>query len=285
MTSDNARSRVTAAPYAERQLLVAMPDDVVAAAREAEARAATASTAIDWKNVALAATRMLTGSVVSTLIDVTAEALTAWARARQSGLNVLQVSQTEGRALTFPPGHPRNGVLYVGHPALPAVYYTMASFHRIAFEHKFPEAIELLMHLGASHITVEHLRGWSREFASRLSVPLAASLGEATASAGASAKTTVTLLYEATLRGNDQPRLPEKLVWYPHEPTWQSIAKGRLEFGLTQFSLTVNYEDDFGVNAGLRLAAQKSGFELGGNFEDHEATTWKVVGTFGSGRG
>jgi hypothetical protein len=71
-------------------------------------------------------------------------------------------------------------------------------------------------------------------------------------------------------------------VWYLHEPTWQAIAKGRTQFGLSQFSLTVNYEDDFGVNAGLKVRVQKAGLDLGGNFEDHTATTWKIHGTFAS---
>ena len=74
--------------------------------------------------------------------------------------------------------------------------------------------------------------------------------------------------------------MPSSLVWYHHEPTWQSIAKGRIDFGLSQFLLTVNYEDDFGVNAGLKASAMKAGLELGGNFEAHEATTWKLHGKF-----
>ena len=31
------------------------------------------------------------------------------------------------------------------------------------------------------------------------------------------------------------------------------------------------------------MSAQKSGLELGGKFEGHEATTWKVVGKFAGG--
>lgn len=133
--------------YAERQLVVVLPDDIVAAARKAEADAARSDAPIDWKLLASAVVRTMTGPLVSTLIDVTADALKAWARARQSGVNVLQIGRTQATALRFPPGHPRDGVLYVGHPAIPAVYYTIATFHRMAFEHKFAEAIDLLMHL------------------------------------------------------------------------------------------------------------------------------------------
>ena len=53
------------------------------------------------------------------------------------------------------------------------------------------------------------------------------------------------------------------LVWYQHEPTWKAIAEGRMRFGLREFLLNVTYEDDFGVNAGLKALAFKSGLGLG----------------------
>ena len=80
--------------------------------------------------------------------------------------------------------------------------------------------------------------------------------------------------------GRSEPKLPDSLVWYPHEPTWQSIANGRIDFRLRDFSLIVTYDDDFGINAGLKALAFKSGFEIGGKFEDYEATTWRLAGEF-----
>lgn len=53
-----------------------------------------------------------------------------------------------------------------------------------------------------------------------------------------------------------------------------------MQFGLAQFSLTVNFEDDFDVNAGMKLCAQKAGLDLGGTFKDHTATTWTINGEF-----
>ena len=53
-----------------------------------------------------------------------------------------------------------------------------------------------------------------------------------------------------------------------------------MEYGMQQFSLNVVYDDDFGVNAGLKMRAQKAGLEIGGAFEDHMATTWKIHGKF-----
>ena len=82
------------------------------------------------------------------------------------------------------------------------------------------------------------------------------------------------------MAGSDSPRLPENLVWYAHELTWQTVANGRIKFGLNDFSLSVTYEDDFGINAGLRSTVMKAGLDLGGKFEDHQSTVWRLVGKF-----
>lgn len=84
-----------------------------------------------------------------------------------------------------------------------------------------------------------------------------------------------------TLSQGRHAAIPDDLIWYHHEPTWQNIADGRLNHGLMDFSLTVSYEDDFGINLGLTASAQRAGMELGGKFEDHQNTVWQVVGRFG----
>lgn len=266
-------------PYSERQLVIVQPDEVAAAARRAAESPKPDEGPADWKTIATRIGNVaLNFSIYGPVIEITTEAINAWARARESGLNVLQIGRTEAQGLQFPPGHPREQTLYVAHPALPSVYYTTATFHRMAFEHKFAEAILLLMSLGASKITVEHIRGWSREFSAKISAPLPQI--DAEASAGHSAKSSSSLLFEATLNNKHVPSIPSGLVWFTHEPTWQAVANGRMQFGLSQFSLTVNYEDDFGVNAGLKVRVQKAGLDLGGTFEDHTATTWKIYGDF-----
>lgn len=282
MTRKKAPLDILQLPYYERQLLIVQPDEVVAATRKAQETPVNDSQT-DWKTIALrVGTEALKFTVLGSISELTSDVLTAWAKAHEDGLNVLQIAQSETKGLQFPPGHPRQQALYVAHPALPSVYYTTASFHRMAFEHKFAEAIYLLMSLGAKEISVEHIRGWSQEFSVRLSSSLPTANGDAKFNASKSKTNSSTLLFEATLNNKQTPSIPGDLVWYTHEPTWQAVAKGRIEFGLSQFSLTVNYEDDFGVNAGLKLRVQKAGLDIGGAFEDHLATTWKIHGKFGS---
>ncbi|MET3916844.1 hypothetical protein ABID97_003626 [Variovorax sp. OAS795] len=211
------------------------------------------------------------------------EAYDAWVKARDSGLNVMQISNTEASQLSFPPGHPRPGTLYVAHPATSTVYYTTAMFHRMAFEHKFTEAVELLMSLGASHIEVEHVHGWSREFSATMATLVPTVSAEASASSNTARSSS--LLFKADFDNDHEPSVPSDLAWYAHEPTWRSIAHGRLKYGMKEFSLGVSYQDDYGVNAGLKLKAEKAGLDMGGAFEDHLRTTWTISGSFNECKG
>ena len=259
-------------PYFERQVIVVVDDDVASSIREAEGKMEENKSADLLSQI---------GKVIGGVGYVLSQEIgNAWRRAREDGIKLLQIGQSESTAVKFPPGHPRDKVMYVGHPVNPTVYYTASQFHRVTFEHKFSEAIKLLMNLGATNIRVEHLHGWSKDFAANLSTPLSGVGGGISIGAGAERESASGLLFEAALEGGLDPKLPDGLVWYSHEPTWQSVADGRLNFGLKNFSLNVSYEDDFGINAGLKVKAMSAGFDLGGRFEDHTETVWKIQGQF-----
>lgn len=256
-------------PYAARRMIVVVDDGVAEAVLGAERE--TQLNSIDWsllvKWLAMTVPAFLILEIIEDLLSL-----------RADSIPIRQTGRRELSSVVFPPGHPRDGVVYVGHPVQPTVYYTAANFHRFTFEHKFSEAIDVLMHLGATSIRVEHVRGWSREFAASLSTPL--DTGEVAAGIEANKKSQTELLFEANLTGRSEPQLPSYLVWYSHEPTWQTIAKARMNFGLRNFTLTMSYDDDFGVNASLKASVAKTSFSLGGEFEDHVATAWKITGEF-----
>ena len=266
-------------PYSERQIIVVVDDPVVKADRDATASVGSEVGTVDWIEVATK-TLLFAYGVTSVTPSVIGELIKAVNRFRDAGNKVRFVSRRDSTALVFPLGHPRDGVLYVGHPAVPQIYYTTAEFHRLTFEHKFCEAIDLLMALGAMEINVEHQSGWGREFSVKLNVPLPNAGEEASATGEGGAEKQRHLLFYASLPGNTAPSVPDGMVWYFHEPTWRQIVKGRMEFGMKDFSLRVRYEDDFGVNAGLKVTAGKAGLDLGGKFEDHESAIWNVHGSF-----
>jgi hypothetical protein len=51
--------------------------------------------------------------VAGIAVDV---AVQAYKKMRESGEKLLPVSWEEARELIFPVGHPRDGVVYIGHP-------------------------------------------------------------------------------------------------------------------------------------------------------------------------
>jgi hypothetical protein len=181
-------------------------------------------------------------------------------------LTTLSYSESKKLDLIFSPGHPRENVVYAQHPANPLVYYTASSFHRQAFEHKFAEVITLLSSLGANEIKVEHVSGWDQDF-----------------SAGLGITTPNQVLFDAKLTGHDSPSVPGDLTWYPHESLWQAVAIARVNNGLKNFNLSLTYSDDYGLNAGFKATLKGTGLDLGGKFEEHQSTVWKITGNFGPG--
>ena len=202
-------------------------------------------------------------------------------QARSKGVGILPIPLSKADYFNLAPGHPQKKVLYAAHPSDRLTYLPTAEFHRLAFEHKFAEAIRLLMHLGASTINVEHERGWDQEFAAKLSAGIPEANANASVEASGGAHTRDRLLYEADLEGHSDPHIPDDLVWYPHEPTWQSAAEGRIDFGMEKFNLKLQYTEDYGVNADLAIDLQNIGIGLGGSFEKHQNTIWSLDGVFG----
>jgi hypothetical protein len=254
-------------PYSDRQLIFVTDDTVLSAARaKISSHKSKGTFTEDWaklrkavkdrelKDIAISGTRLAVGPAILAAAGLVGApalgpvAVAVWAslsaleKLSDKGIKILPIGRTEAMTLTFPPGHPRDDVLYIGHPAVPAIYSPMADFHRITFEHKFSQAVLLLMSLGATRLRVEHVSGWSKEFSARLVVPLGSAEEVATIGSQTNSTNRSKLLYVASFHGTSDPVIPKGLVWYPHEPTWQSVAIGRTQHRLKDFSLAVKYD-------------------------------------------
>jgi len=186
------------------------------------------------------------------------------------------------KLLKLPPGHPQVNYLYVGHPLDPPKYYPLAQFHRHLFENKLWEAIKLLMALGAIEISGEWVSGWDQDFVAKLDFAIPTEIGQVKAGGKASSnsKATSNILFTFKLNNKSAPSIPSDLVWYQYEDIWKEVAEGRMKYGLTEFSFHFIYNDDYGADA--KLCADAAGMKLGigGEFEKHKSTSWKLVGKF-----
>jgi len=274
---DDLRVDLLKLDYADRQLVVVRPDDVVLSARH-EARKPLAAGDQD------AAKDRETERAVLALALPIGEAIRSMAsrwsqrRTERSSVAVLPITRSEARPLQFTAGHPRDGIVYAGNPAMPSVYFTLAEFHRQTFAHKFEEALRLIAALGARSMSVTARQGWGREFAANLGVRLRPDSGEGRAETRSNSSRE--FLYTAELKGSGDPRLPPDLRWYHHEPEWQSFARQRIEHDLREFTLQVRYEEDFAVTADVASKMSTVGLSAGGTFQRHQSTVWSIAATF-----
>ena len=192
----------------------------------------------------------------------------------------LQASIAE-EILSLPPGHPLYDTVYIGHPLKTSVYVPLANFHRFLFEEKFNELINLFSCLGAAKIGISYVAGYKEAFEAGGNVALPAEVPVQIQASGKGLKAGVAVAdLEAHFEPTSQPYLPETLIWYPYEPTWQQIAEGRLKGGLKKIDVALRYEDDFGVSGELAAGLENMKFKIGGAFQKHQKTTWKFHGTF-----
>jgi len=258
-------------------------------AHEQESRKEAQGTNSNWTQLALAALKNTFQStksdplktyVIGVPIELGIQAFKAWRKQSHNAAPVRKISNQQAEKLLFPPGHPRPGTVYVGHPFVSTVYFPMADFHRRMLEHKWNEAIHLLESLGATKIRAEHVTGAAHDIAAKAFASAISSGASATIDGSATLKSSTTLVFTGEYPGAKEPKIPDNLGWFPHESTWQRVADGRIEFGRTRFSMEVTYLNDFGVNVDVGAKLTKAGFGLGGKLNDHDSSSWKLEGEF-----
>jgi hypothetical protein len=168
--------------------------------------------------------------------------------------------------------------VYTGHPHRPPVYALMADFHRFLFEDKATELFRLLECLGATRVSVSHVSHVSgtRSAKGSLGVDAFGLKGELEKQRTEKSE----IVYEASYQPTHAPYVPDDLVWYPGERTWQRIVHSRLNTGLLTINVDLHYQQDYQITGDLAAGLEELGFSLGGKFVDYEEVVWKVQGEF-----
>ena len=286
-------------PYTDRQRIVIAADDLVAAERQSRAQIAE-----QVRRQSLPGGKRAPGQSVSESAPGGSAAAVA-ARHLQRGLQglqdagtglkrglddrarltlrrhlgILMIGRAEASALRFDQGHPLANVLYVGHPAKPDLYFPVAEFHRRVFEHKFSEAVTLLVSLDASRIALRQEQGQTRESEGTALAQSSLSLGFTRARSERSSSSAV---FEAVFPGGRNPVVPDGLCWFPDEQTWQMIAHSRITGGAEKTSLEVRYLTDYGIDMHVVRTARTCGVQVGGKFQEHHDTIWRLDAEFPS---
>lgn len=197
---------------------------------------------------------------------------------REAAFDLALVSDSESGTLAFPPGHPSRGVLYVADPVRRNSYYPAAQFHRFVVEDKFAEAMDLLMELGTKTMQIELMRGYKKQDVLDLlaAIPLVRLGGGSDREQESESH----IQCVAELEGSTEPRLPDDLAWYWHEPLWRKLGENRLEKRLKKFQLAVRHLDSMGVDKKLEGAAKAANLHIGGEHIEHEQILIRISGEF-----
>lgn len=270
-------SRVLALPYEQRRVIGIVETVTPPPQKEAAAPTPGSIANVTATAIGIAAATFLPGFGFITLAAFGVKALADHLKAGRP-LPFFPLTPAAAREeLQVPPGHPLVGHVYVGHPLIPARYVPAAVFHRFLLEEKVNELVRLLAALGATRVRVLHRTG--RELTGGLEGNVAAgdSVG---GKVSAKNETKSQLMFEEEFRPEGDAKIPDDLVWYGHEASWQALAQRRLKHRTSKLRATLSYTESFGVDASLKASVEGVGLKLGGSFNDFESTSWEFEGEF-----
>ena len=155
----------------------------------------------------------------------------------QEVINVIGIdNMPEG--IVFPMGHPIVNQLYIGHPLLPHKYIPFENYQLELIEDKVREFCTIVQALGATEIDIECLNNNSGDYSINGKRNIEGNLGHKVGDASGSynneySKKLIEELNHSiklhqTFIPSTAPHLPEDLVWYNNEPSWQRLYKQRM---------------------------------------------------------
>lgn len=147
-------------------------------------------------------------------------------------------------AINFPMGHPVENQLYVGHPYIPSKYIPFENYELELIEDKIREFSQIMQYLGATEINIESVNSSSNNKDSKIDQKLSGGVDYKLVSGSGNAERHITnkLLEDISQHINlhqkfspkKYPALPENLVWYQNEPSWQRLYSQRMQGALLE---------------------------------------------------
>lgn len=162
----------------------------------------------------------------------------------QDYLSVIDIKKLSDSGIVFPIGHPVAYQLYVGHPYIKQKYLPFESYELELIEDKVREFCQLVQCLGATEITIECLNSFSSDRNTNTEQHISGDVSYRVASvSGKNNRDQSQHLIDEISQSinlhqkfvpNGKPHLPEDLVWYHNEPSWQRLYNQRMQGALLQ---------------------------------------------------
>lgn len=227
---------------------------------------------------------------------------------KECSTNTIEVFKIDNypSKIQFPKGHPKLGELYIGHPYRNNLYIPYANHEFQFFLDKVYEYCQLLQALGATEITIESIRGMNVSELQKYNFnasgganygPAAKVNAEYNEKKESSSKSSVDN-YLKEYRKMDPmslPHIPDNLIWYPEQTTWQRLASQRtnnnnlLEFEeefSTKETSFVSASEEESIKADLQILKFSANLNVNESnlkqSERSEETVWRIKVKFKS---
>ena len=165
----------------------------------------------------------------------------------QNSIAVLHINELDN--LTFPIGHPMVNQLYVAHPLIQNHYIPFENYEVELIQDRVRDFCSLMEGMGATSITVGYQQFNVSESESYANTNALAAVGMKFYSVQASVNQQETnkfmqslgqsLNLHQTYNPFQQPFIPDNLIWYPQEPTWQRLVEQRLRGSITSHTESI----------------------------------------------
>ena len=162
---------------------------------------------------------------------------------------MIVLPQKLPKEIHFPIGHPQEHVLYIKHPFIDDYYIPYETSEFELFRDKMDELRRVLQAMGATHITISDTQNLenskNRKSHTNIDTNISAKInslkGNADLLRDESSYESLLREYgtESTYIPTKKPYIPDGLVWYPNESSWQRLFEERKD-GLAHYKLTIS---------------------------------------------
>lgn len=148
---------------------------------------------------------------------------------------------------------PTVGELYIAHPYRQGVYLPVSKYEHLIFRERIHELSKVMMALGATEIRTLQNSDSKTQSSSENSSNTSASVGLGKFGAKGAFSSFLKSLAENEKSDSivinfkndpiDQPKVPDGLIWYPHDKEWQHIADCRLHGNILEYEISLSSKE------------------------------------------
>ena len=204
--------------------------------------------------------------------------------------------------IKFPITHPKKDHTYICHPYDDRLYLPIEDYEEVLLNDRINEYCYLMQCLGATTIRIQNKKEESlnehRESARNIhgegSYKILEASGnyETNSKKGEGRNSKYTFAREQHFNPSKKPYIPDGLIWFPHEVSWQRLATQRMSGGILKYSesvsssenrvVTSNELQDINAEVKALFAKMKGGIKRESNYEIsmNEDQEWEIFVEF-----